>query len=50
MHTLECEIEMVPGGHKHVASEGDIPYEFQRKSIKNAPGESSIDVLTSGDG
>jgi hypothetical protein len=50
MRTLECEIEMVPGVHKHVASEGEIPDEFHSKSMKNAPGESSMDVLTSGDG
>jgi hypothetical protein len=50
MRKLECDIEMVHGGHKHVASEGEIPDEFHSKSMKNAPGESIMDDLTSGDG
>jgi hypothetical protein len=41
---------MVPGVHKHVSSEGEILDEFHSKSMKNAPGDSSMNVLTSGDG
>jgi hypothetical protein len=50
MRTLECEIEMVRGSTKHVASEGEIPDDFHRKMMKHAQGQSNMDVLTGGDG